>query len=65
MDKEINIKVILSSDYIVDNNLLTEIINGLNDKLVPVHEITVDDKIMFNNTLGFRVQDLNNTKEEN
>lgn len=65
MDKEINIKVILSSDYIVDNNLLTEIINGLNDKLVPVHEITVDGKIMFNNTLGFRVQDLNNTKEEN
>ena len=42
MEQEINIKVLLSPDYVVTEEFLMDIINGLNDRFVPINQITVN-----------------------
>lgn len=53
MQNEIMVKIILDESYKVDTSLYLDIINGLNDRLVPVNEITLNNKIVFTNTEGF------------
>ena len=53
MEQEINIKILLTSDYHIDEKFLMDIINGLNDRYVPVNQITVNGVEKFNNVQGF------------
>lgn len=54
-DKDITITLSfkdLNINYI-DNKLLLDIINGLNDKFIPVKQISQGDEILFTDTVGF------------
>ena len=53
MEQEINIKILLTSDYNIDEKFLMDIINGLNDRYVPVNQIIVNGIEKFNNVQGF------------
>lgn len=53
MEQEINIKVLLTPNYKVDEKFLMDIINGLNDRYVPVNQITLNGIEKFNNVQGF------------
>ena len=54
-DKDITITLSfkdLNINYI-DNKLLLDIINGLNDKFIPVKQISQCDEVLFTDTVGF------------
>ena len=54
-DKDITITLSfkdLNINYI-DNKLLLDIINGLNDKFIPVKQISQGDEVLFTDTVGF------------
>lgn len=54
-DKDITITLSfkdLNINYI-DNKLLLDIINGLNDKFIPVKQISQGDEVLFTDTDGF------------
>lgn len=54
-DKDITITLSfkdLNINYI-DNKLLLDIINGLNDKFIPVKQISQGDEVLFTDTAGF------------
>lgn len=53
MEQEIIIKVLLTPEYKVDEKFLMDIINGLNDRYVPVNQILLDGVEKFNNVQGF------------
>ena len=53
MEQEINIKVLLPPEYKVDEKFLMDIINGLNDRYVPITQITLNGIEKFNNIQGF------------
>lgn len=53
MKNEITIKIILEENNIIDEKLYMDIINGLNDRYVPVNEITLNGDLVFTNTDGF------------
>lgn len=53
MEQEILIKVLLTPEYNVDEKFLMDIINGLNDRYVPVNQILLNGVEKFNNVQGF------------
>ena len=53
MEHEINIKIKLTAEYNITEQFLMDIINGLNDRYVPVSQITVNGVEKFNNIQGF------------
>ena len=53
MDKEIVIKLHVVENFNISEEFLMDIINGLNDRYVPVETIEVDGKLRFSNTEGF------------
>jgi hypothetical protein len=64
MEQEINIKVLLPPDYKVDDAFLMDIINGLNDRYVPITQITLNGVEKFNNVQGFVKEQKNLNEEE-
>ena len=54
-DKDITITLSLKDLNInyIDNKLLLDIINGLNDKFIPVKQISQGDEVLFTDTVGF------------
>lgn len=56
-ENEITIKIILSKNVPIKNELYMDIINGLNDRYVPCNEISLNGNVVFNSTQGFIKQD--------
>lgn len=52
-ENEINIKILLGKDVSINQELYMDIINGLNDRYVPCNQISLNGKIVFDNTQGF------------
>lgn len=55
MSNEITVKMIITEN--INKELLMSIINGLNDNFLPVNEISVNGKLVFDNTQGFIKED--------
>lgn len=56
-ENEITVKIILSKNVPIKNELYMDIINGLNDRYVPCNEISLNGDVVFNSTQGFIKQD--------
>lgn len=56
-ENEITVKIILSKNVPIKNELYMDIINGLNDRYVPCNEISLNGNVVFNSTQGFIKQD--------
>lgn len=64
MEQEINVKILLSPEYVVDEAFMMDIINGLNDRFVPVNKIIVNGIEKFNNKEGF-IKEVPKIEQEN
>lgn len=64
MEQEINVKILLSPEYVVDETFMMDIINGLNDRFVPVNQIIVNGIEKFNNKEGF-IKEVPKIEQEN
>lgn len=60
MKNIITVKIEMEENVPINEQLYLDIINGLNDRLVPVTSISVNDKIVFTNVKGFRVNEQEN-----
>ena len=52
-ENEITIKILLGKNVPINQELYMDIINGLNDRYVPCNQISLNGKIVFDNTQGF------------
>ena len=52
-ENEITIKILLDKGTNINQSLYLDIINGLNDRYVPCNQISLNGKIVFDNTQGF------------
>lgn len=52
-ENEILVKIYLSKNNQINQELYMDIINGLNDRFIPCNEISVNGEIVFTNTQGF------------
>ena len=52
-ENEITIKILLDKGTTINQSLYLDIINGLNDRYVPCNQISLNGKIVFDDTQGF------------
>ena len=52
-ENEITIKILLGKNVPLTQEFYMDIINGLNDRYVPCNQISLNGRIVFDNTQGF------------